>query len=146
MAEHLSPGQSRLAGKSVGVIDASDDSAELLKSWFEFSGARVAATTQLTQFRLGHADIREWLHLAAPDVVIYDIGPPYEANWTFLQQLREGPLRGVPLVVTTTNEHVLRALIGQHPELPIHELIGKPVDLDALAACVTRMMGRPASE
>ena len=140
MEEYPSADRRSLAGKSIAVVDSAYDSAELLKSWFEFCGARVSVATQLTQFRIGQADIRDWLALAQPDVVVFDIGPPYEANWTFLEQLRDGPLRRIPLVVTTTNEAVLRRLTEPGADIPIQQLVGKPYDLDELAECVARLV------
>jgi hypothetical protein len=63
-------------------------------------------------------------------VVVYDVAPPYEANWQLLSNLRrKGRLAELPIIITTTNERHVRPLAaGEH----LHEIIGKPYDLDRL--------------
>jgi hypothetical protein len=73
-------------------------------------------------------------------VVIFDVAPPYDENSAFLQRLRmDGPLLGVPIIITTTNERILRAWV-KTADVPIHEIIGRPFDLEALTGSVVKAL------
>jgi CheY-like chemotaxis protein len=95
------------------------------------------------------ADIDEALHggvlknlldLHAPVAVIYDVSPPYDRSWLYLEALRSnGLLRNVPLVLTTTNNERLRELVATSE--PVVEIFGKPTDLGELIAAVHRAAG-----
>jgi hypothetical protein len=39
-----------------------------------------------------------------PVVILWDLAPPYDRNWAFLQLLRTTVLKGRRLVLTTTNK------------------------------------------
>ena len=70
-----------------------------------------------------------------PAVIVYDVSIPYEQNWRLFEHFRDSPAcRGVVFVVTTTNVQQLRKVAGPGPEL--HEIIGKPYDLDAVVSSV----------
>lgn len=79
-----------------------------------------------------------------PTVVLYDIAPPYEANWLLFRHICGMPsLRDRHFILTTTNERHVRKLIGSEQEL--FELVGKPYDLEALAAGVKKALGLRSS-
>ena len=72
-----------------------------------------------------------------PDVVVYDLIPPYERQWQFLDHLRQtSPLNGIPFVITSCNEKAAREL-GGRDEL-VHEVLGRPFDVAALIDAVRR--------
>jgi DNA-binding response OmpR family regulator len=116
----------------VAVLDSDPDTTELLKSYLEIEGI-VVATGVLIDFRLGKSSLIEFLQRAAPDVIVYDLGIPYEANYIFLQRAREDP--GFPpcgVVITTTNARAVQSMLGIH----VMEILGKPYDLGALVTAV----------
>jgi CheY-like chemotaxis protein len=128
---------SPVTGRSLVALNTSTDTTEMLKVWFEMHGM-IVHTGLVADFRVHDRDFADFLAAAAPEIVIFDIAIPYEANWRFLQRLREdGPLRDVPVIVTTTNERVLRSLVGDDLRIPVHELVGKPYDMSALLELVT---------
>ena len=128
---------STIAGRSLVAVNTSTDTTEMLKVWFEMHGM-IVHTGLVSDFRVHTVDIDAFLAHARPDVVIFDVAIPYETNWRYLQQLRDGgPLQNVPVIVTTTNERILRSLVGDDATLPVHELIGKPYDMAKLLELVT---------
>jgi CheY-like chemotaxis protein len=80
------------------------------------------------------------MDLHAPVVVVYDVAPPYDRSWLSLEALRStGPLKNIPLVLTTTNDRRLRELVATSE--PLVEILGKPTDLGQLVAAVHRAAG-----
>ena len=70
-----------------------------------------------------------------PDAIVFDVGLSYNANWDFLDVLRETPaLKRFPFVVTTPNRAVLDQLIGE-PTNAI-ELVGREDDLAEILSAV----------
>jgi CheY-like chemotaxis protein len=116
----------------VAVIDSDPDSMELLKTVLEIHGM-VAATGNQIEFRLGKASFLDFLQRTAPDVIVYDLGLPYEANYRFLQKCLEDPaFPRCGIVLTTTNARSVEKLLG----VRALEILGKPFDLEALVAAV----------
>jgi CheY-like chemotaxis protein len=123
----------------VAVINTSPDTVELLRMLFEQSGFLVV--TGLTyDIRDGRMNLEAFVRQHKPDVVVYDIAPPYDRNWAFFQHLRTADIiRTIPVVLTTTNKRSVRAFVSDVPE--IHELVGKPYDLDEIVQAVRAATG-----
>jgi CheY-like chemotaxis protein len=74
-----------------------------------------------------------------PKVIVYDIAPPYEANWRLFQHVRTAPaVQHVQWVITTTNAAHVQKLAGKDEQL--YEVVGKPYDLDRICAAVKEAM------
>jgi DNA-binding response OmpR family regulator len=70
-----------------------------------------------------------------PDVVIFDISPPYKENWDFFKTLRDSKaMEGRGLVLTTTNKNRLDETVGKDSEAL--EIVGKPYDLDQIKEAI----------
>jgi CheY-like chemotaxis protein len=127
-----------LAGKSLLVLNTSRDTVELLKSWFEIQGMLVYAEL-VSNFRSGGEDLAALVGRIAPDVIIYDVAVPYIANWQFFMKQREdGPLKAIPVIVTTPNERVLTSVVSVLEGHTVHEIVGKPADMQQLTEKVMR--------
>jgi len=75
-------------------------------------------------------------------VIVYDISPPYDANWRFLRLVRSSELlKGRQFVITTTNKPALERLVGDSEAL---EIIGKPYDLGRVIEAVRTALARSA--
>jgi len=114
---------------AVAVINTTPDTVDLLKDVLEKAGFLVV-TGYTHDVRDGKLDLEMMMRLADPTVILWDITPPYERNWAFLQLLRTTVLRGRRLVVTTTNKAQVEKLVGSDEE--VYEVVGKAEDLDAI--------------
>ena len=90
----------------------------------------------------GEIDLIDFINHHTPSVIVYDISPPYDANWRFLRLVRSSePLKKRQFVLTTTNKPVLERLVGETEAL---EIIGKPYDLGRVVDAVRAALGRSA--
>jgi DNA-binding response OmpR family regulator len=124
------------------IINSSPDTCEMLEEFFQREGWETAVMPLRPlreQVLTGH-DLMTSHH---PDAILGDVAIPYEANWVTLQRLRQDPAVTVPVVITTTNEAVVRRLVG--PEERLQEVVGQPYDLDQLQDAILTAMARADS-
>ena len=125
-------GQSRLP--VVAVFNANTDIVEMLRFALELAGMLVVTGHVVDAVR-GSLDIPALVKQHDPHAVVYDIAPPYERNWQFLQHLRSMPeLAGRPFVLTSTHVANLRKLVGTDED--VHEILGKPYDIEEIVRAV----------
>lgn len=127
---------------TVAVFNASDDVVELLRVLFEQRGF-VVVSAHLDDIKRGAVDIGAFVRQHRPAVIVYDIAPPYDRQWTFMNHLRAIPdLADIPFVLTTTNERRLKEIVGTDNH--VLEIVGKPYDLDQIAHAVETVTSRHA--
>jgi DNA-binding NtrC family response regulator len=124
------------------LCDSHPDTIDLLRAVFEEDGLLVI-TIDLRDVRAGRLDIGLLRERHSFDVVVFDITLPYQATWELFRQLRARDLAGLPIVLTTTNERAVTALIGTDCQEPVMEIWGKPYDIDRLRASVLEALGLP---
>ena len=128
-----------LAGKSLVILNTSDETIELLKSWFEERGMVVHGAT-VTEFRKNGGDLPAFIAAAAPAAVIFDIALPYAANWRYLQeQCRDVCAGSQSSSPRPTSPRSLPSPASRDPEVA-HEILGEPADLEALTAKVIKQI------
>lgn len=118
----------------VAVLNSNDDVVELLRLVLEQAGF-VVISAHVDKIKRGDSSVLELVSTHRPDVIVYDIVPPYEASWRFLQMLRDGTMSGPSYVLTSTNPARVVELTGATPGT-VHEIIGKPYDLDRIVGAV----------
>ncbi|HTU99794.1 MAG TPA: PAS domain S-box protein [Luteitalea sp.] len=127
----------RLDGTRVLVVDDEPDARELVRDLLESAGARVTTA----------GSAREGLQMLADDgldVVLADLGMPYEDGYAFIRQIRshaDDRVRGVPAAALTAfarSEDRTRAL---RSGFQLH--LAKPVDPGELMAAVAALTLRP---
>lgn len=123
----------------LAVFNSSEDILELLRILFESEGF-VVVTGHVSSLRRGDFDLRDFVEQHRPAAVLYDLMPPYEQQWRFLDHLRvTSPLKDIPFVVTSTNAKAAREIAAR--DEPVIEILGRPFDLDELLAAVRRVIG-----
>jgi Response regulator containing CheY-like receiver, AAA-type ATPase, and DNA-binding domains len=124
----------------VFVFNSSSDMIELLRILFERHGL-VVLTGHVADVRRGTIDLKSLVEQHKPDVILYDLIPPYDRQWQFLDHLRQtSPLRGIPFVISTTNAPAARKLAGRDED--VHEVLGRPFDMEALVVAVKQAVKR----
>jgi DNA-binding NtrC family response regulator len=118
---------------TIAIFNSSTDTVDLLRTALEGAGFQTVAG-HIPEVKRGELDFIEFINDHAPAVIVYDISPPYDANWRFLQLVRSSePVQGLRFVLTTTNKPALETLVGGTEAL---EIIGKPYDLQRLIDAV----------
>jgi len=122
------------APTSVAVINTSDDVVEMLRLLLEQAGF-VVVSAHADDIKRGQVDLQNFVEQHDPKVIVYDLAPPYDRNWMFLEHLRSRPpLHGREFVLTTTNVKQVRECVG--PAEHVYEIVGRPLDLDQILAAV----------
>jgi CheY-like chemotaxis protein len=125
----------------VAVFNSSDDMVELLRVLFERHGF-VAVTGHISAIRKGEFDLSAFVRQHQPDVIVYDVVPPYDRQWRFLDHLRQTTaLKTIPFVLTSSNVAATRELAGTDEQ--IIEVLGRPFEFDALVDAVKRATASP---
>ena len=119
----------------VAVINTSDDIVTLLRQVLDDEGYR-SVSAHIPDIKQGREDLVAFLEEHDPRVIIYDIGPPYEENWTFFRLIQDlDAVKGRRFVVTSTNKRALEEQVGP---TDVIELVGKPYDLEEIVQAVGR--------
>jgi CheY-like chemotaxis protein len=118
---------------TIAIFNSSSDTVDLLRTALEGAGFQTVAG-HIPEVKRGELDLIEFIADHAPVVIVYDISPPYDANWRFLRLVRSSEqVQGRRFVITTTNKPALDALVGGTEAL---EIIGKPYDLQRVVDVV----------
>ncbi len=122
----------------VAVINSNADTVEMLRLILQEHGFECV-TAHTDEIKRGTLDFPRFLQEHDPRAIVYDIPPPYDQNWTFVNLLRTSEaMRGRALIVTTTHKGNLETLVGPTDAI---EIIGKPYDLDQIIKAVQRGLG-----
>lgn len=117
----------------VALFNTSPDTVDLLRVVLEQAGFVVVSAFTF-ELREGKVDLALFLRQSNPHVVLYDIAPPYDANWALFQTLlANSPLQHYRYVITSTNAPYVQRLAG---DVRVHEVIGKPYDLGEIVRAV----------
>jgi CheY-like chemotaxis protein len=114
------------------VINTSPDIVDMLRVALERAGV-VVVSTLTHQVRDGEIDVERFVEQHQPGVVIYDIAPPYDANFQLFEHIRRMPvMKDRQFVLTSTNSRQVEKLVAS--STPVYEIVGKPYDIDQIVA------------
>ena len=124
----------------VAIINSNDDVVEMLRLAFEHAGF-VVVSAHSDRIRRGETSLADLVREHRPDVFVFDLVPPYDVSYRFLEHLRQTDLlRDAKFVLTSTNPARVRELSKTSEK--IYEVLGKPYDIDE----ITRAVGKAWSE
>ena len=132
---HMTRTASAQTRQVVALFNASDDTVEMVQRMLDASGFSCLVGCHFSDLKKGRVDFARYLEMHEPEVVIFDITPPYRENWRFFKTLRDGKaMEGRGLVLTTTNKKRLDETVGMDSEA--FEIVGKPYDLDQIKSAI----------
>ena len=118
----------------VAIINTSDDLVELLKVSIESAGLLVV-TIHVSEIRTATFDVDTWLKLHDPRVVVYDVAPPFDKSWRFLEHLRNSPaFAGRRFVLTSPNAARVHEVVKT--DETVYEVVGQTDDLHQIVQAV----------
>ena len=118
----------------VAILNSNDELVELMRVVLEQAGF-VAVTGHVDDARRGQLDLINFMRQHEPKVILYDLVPPYDRSWNYLRVLQDSEvMKNRSLVLTSVNAERAQEVVGRS-EI-VHEVIGRPVDLDQMVAAV----------
>jgi CheY-like chemotaxis protein len=130
----FSPGmRANGTGVVVAVFNTNSELVDMLRAAFERAGMTVVAARMNGTPRDTY--IAGFVARHQPDVIVYDLAPPYDRSRQLLDRVRDLPaMRSRQFVITSTNAAAANAL-SRSPD-GIFEIIGQPYDIDAITTAV----------
>src|SRR5712692_503355 len=116
----------------VALFNASDDTIDMIQRLStETNDAQCLVGCHFADLKKGHVDFATYLTEHDPEVVIFDISPPYVENWHFFMTMRDADvMRGRGSVLTTTNKNRLDEVLGTDSHAL--EVVGRSKDLQQI--------------
>jgi CheY-like chemotaxis protein len=120
----------------IALINSTPDVIEMLRVAFEYAGF-VVVSTYTFLIRQGEINIEAFIQQHQPEVIVYDIAPPYTSNWHLFEHISQLPaLKGRPFVLTSTNPARVRELAKT--DEAIFEIVETPYQIMQLVDIVKR--------
>jgi DNA-binding response OmpR family regulator len=118
----------------VAILNSNDELVELMRVVLEQAGF-VAVTGHVDDARRGELDLINFMRQHDPKVIVYDLVPPYDRSWNYLRVLQDTEvMKNRSLVLTSVNAERAQEVVGRSKI--VHEVIGRPVDLDEMITAV----------
>src|SRR5918997_1673283 len=111
----------------VAIVNTNPDLVRIMRMSLEKAGF-VVFEYHIEDIKLGAADVDSLLNQQDPKVIVYDLAPPYDMNWRFLDHLRTSTgFKGRQFVLTSVNarqaDEVLRG------DESVYEVLGEEKDI-----------------
>jgi DNA-binding response OmpR family regulator len=118
----------------VAIINTNPDLVRLLRMRLERAGF-VVFELHIEDIKLGSADVDTILKQHDPKVIVYDLAPPYEMNWRFLDHLRSTTgFKNRRFVLTSVNARHAEEFIGKDES--VYEIVGEEEDIEQVVRAV----------
>ena len=129
-------GATRTTAGVVALFNASDDTVDMVQKLLTDSGSDQSLMwCHFADLKKGVVNFDKYIGRHNPEVVIFDISPPYDENWQFFKTMRDAPaMEGRGMVLTTTNKDRLDEVLGQ--DSGALEVVGRVKDLAQIDAAI----------
>jgi len=123
----------------VVILNSNDDVVEMLRLAIE-QAHLVAVSASLSAIRRGRQRLTDLVLEHDPQVIVYDLAPPYDRSWRFLEHLRRSPhLHGRNFIVTSANAQRARTIVAD--AVHVFEIAGRPTDIRDVVNAILRVVG-----
>jgi hypothetical protein len=124
----------------VALFNASDDTIDMVQTLLK-EGDQTLIWCHFADLKKGIVDFGGYMDKHNPEVVIFDISPPYDENWEFFKTMRDDTrMQGRGSVLTTTNKSRLDEVLGEDSHAL--EVVGKKSDLMQIQAAIRAESGK----
>ena len=130
------PGSTPTAAGIVALFNASDDTIDMVQKLLtDAGGEQTLIWCHFADLKKGIVNFPKYMARHNPEVVIFDISPPYDENWTYFKKMRDSStMKGRGIVLTTTNKARLDEVLGEDSHAL--EVVGKAADLELIKAAL----------
>jgi hypothetical protein len=130
------PHSRKTADGVVALFNASDDTIDMVQGLLTASGGgQTLIWCHFADLKKGIVDFGKYMERHNPEVVIFDLSPPYDENWVFFKTMRDAEtMKGRGVVLTTTNKNRLDEALGEDSRAL--EVVGRPKDLEQIDAAI----------
>lgn len=120
----------------VALFNASDDTIDMIQKLLTDSGGdQTLISCHFADLKKGIVNFAKYMDRHNPEVVIFDLSPPYDENWTYFKTMRDDKtMKGRGVVLTTTNKARLDDVLGEDSHAL--EVVGKSKDLEQIDAAI----------
>jgi DNA-binding response OmpR family regulator len=120
----------------VALFNASDDTIDMIQTILTASvSAQSLVSCHFADVKKGIVDFKKYVSKHNPELVIFDISPPYDENWQFFKTMRDSDvMRGRGSVLTTRNKIRLDEVVGADSHAM--EVVGRPRDLQMIRMAI----------
>jgi DNA-binding response OmpR family regulator len=127
---------------TVAILNTNDDVVELLRVLLEQEGF-IVISAHLDAIKRGEVDLEQFIRIHRPQCILYDVAPPYDRQWAFMNHMRALTVMSeIPFVLTSTNSLKVKEIVGT--DARIYDIVGKPYDLDRILNAVKGAVGQTA--
>jgi CheY-like chemotaxis protein len=110
----------------VAIVNTNPDLVRILRMALEKAGF-VVFEIHIEDIKLGAANVDSFLTQHNPKVIVYDLAPPYDMNWRFLDHLRTATgFKGRRFVLTSVNVAYAEEVVGKDES--VYEVLGEEKD------------------
>jgi len=116
----------------VALFNASDDTIDMVQNLLTASGGdQTLIWCHFADLKKGVVNFGRYMEKHNPEVVIFDLSPPYDENWHFFKTMRDATtMQGRGVVLTTTNKDRLDEVLGEDSHAL--EVVGRAKDLQQI--------------
>jgi DNA-binding response OmpR family regulator len=119
----------------VALFNASDDTIDMVQRLLTASGDQTLIWCHFADLKKGVVDFGKYMDKHNPEVVIFDLSPPYKENWRFFKTMRDAStINGRGIALTTTNKNPLDEVLGEDSHAL--EVVGRSKDLKQIDAAI----------
>jgi DNA-binding response OmpR family regulator len=120
----------------VALFNASDDTIDMVQKLLtESGGDQTLIWCHFADLKKGIVNFGKYMERHNPEVVIFDLSPPYDENWQFFKTMRDAKtMNGRGIVLTTTNKNRLDEVLGEDSRAL--EVVGRPKDLQQIDTAI----------
>jgi DNA-binding response OmpR family regulator len=126
----------------VALFNASDDTVDMVQKLLTNAGdTQSLIWCHFADLKKGIVDFTKYMEKHNPEVVIFDISPPYDENWQFFKKMRDSKtMKNRGMILTTTNKNRLDEVLGEDSKAL--EVVGKARDLLEIDAAIRSETGK----